>query len=126
MKINFAHICESAFIIQNGTPGVIGIFSRIKSQALPAFRDNTTIIVNFGPNDKKQHIVSVSGKSPSGIEIVKPVDQKVGPSLNENSNLGMILEIKNIEFNEVGRYLFEIFIDGNKLGILPLDLELLK
>lgn len=120
IKFNFAHICEDVYLLQNGTPAVIGIFSEIIGENKPIIRPKMALILNFTPNDKEPHIIDIVIKSPSGEKIKEYKGNKVGLQEEQDQNLGFIMDFYNIKLEEEGVYNFEIFIDNNLITTLPL------
>ncbi len=125
IKLNFVHLCEYAFVLDKGTAGIIGIFSKVKSKSRPA-NFSITVILNIDPNDTEKHIVSFVVKAPSGSQIIKPLEKEIGPAVNKNQSLGIIANIQNIKLREEGKYKVEIIIDKKKIETLSFDFEVLK
>ena len=126
IKLNFAHLCEYAFILNNNTPGIIGIFSKITSKSKPVIRDNIAVILNINPNDTDEHIVRIVLKSPSGSETLNPIEGEIGPAYNKDQSLGLIINIQNIKLEEEGVYNIEIFVDEKRIETLSFTFEVEK
>lgn len=126
VKLNFAHLCEYASILQNGTPIIIGIFSEISASSLPVTRINTALVLNFNIDDKDSHRVKITIKSPSGKEIMTPFQRDIGPVKDVNQNLGIVLSIGNIKIEEEGMFNVEIIVDDKVLRKLPFTFSISK
>lgn len=125
IKLNFVHLCEYAFVLDNGTAGIIGIFSKVKSKSKPA-NFSITVILNIDPNDTEKHIIRFVVKAPSGSQAIKPLEKEIGPAINKNQSLGMIASIQNLRLKEEGKYKVEVIIDKKKIETLSFDFEVEK
>lgn len=119
MKLNFVHLCEYGFITNKGLPGIIGIFNRIEGSNFPIIYPSMTVVLSIQVNDKELHEVSIGIKTPSGKEIIKPINKSIGPADNEEQGLGLLATINNIKFEEEGDYEILILVDGKEMGIIP-------
>ena len=61
IKLNYAHLCDMAFLSQEGKVNIIGIFKTIFSQNFPAIHPKFSIAVSFLINDeaKGSHNVKI-------------------------------------------------------------------
>lgn len=113
MKLNFAHICERAFISEYNIPSIIGIFSKVRAASLPATRRNTGVILNFNPEDTNKHSVLLELKSPSGKKITeRKIDMESADSTD--GSLGFVSNFPNLALEEEGIYVFSVIMDENK------------
>jgi len=126
VKLNFAHLCEYASILENGTPILAGIFSRMSGSSLPATRSNTSLVLNFSIDDKNTHSLNLVIKSPSGKEIIPPLKRDIGPVVRPDKNLGVLVNIGNLKIEEEGTFNVEIIVDDKILEKLPFTFNLLK
>lgn len=126
VSLNFAHICEYAFLLENKSPGIIGVFSNIETSKVPLLVPHITVIVNIKPNDTNPHKLLMTVKSPSEKEVLKPLQKEVGPVESADKNFGLIINIANLKLEEEGIYNFDIFIDGKKLTNLFFRLQIKK
>ena len=125
IKLNYAHLCEYAFIKDNGTPGIIGIFSRIKSKLKSITLNNIALVLNIIPGDTNKHKLNIIIKSPSKKTSFKFEDD-IGLIDKKTQSLGTIINIQNLKLNEEGKYNVEIMINKKKIESLPLLFEIEK
>jgi hypothetical protein len=126
MKINFGHLCENAFLNENNTPSLIGVFSKLITAELPARRNNIGIVFNFQPSDSKKHKISMVIISPSGKEISKSPETDLQTPKELGHNIGFITNTGPLALPEEGNYKLELFIDKEKVDSLPFALKLSK
>lgn len=121
MKLNFIHLCEYGLITDRGLPGIIGIFTGIQTPGFPAVHPSITVALNIQVDDHETHKVTIKIKAPSGKEIIKPFEQKIGPADAPEQGLGLLATIVNIKFEEAGVHEILILVDGQELKKLPLQ-----
>jgi hypothetical protein len=126
MKVNYAHICESASVSSNGNPNFIGVFNGIAAREVPTVHKQASIVINFNPEDTDPHKIKVEILSPSGKEVIKPVEGTTGPAPSKNGAIGYILNVVSMGLDEVGRYSIKFFVDDKLIHVLYFDLELIK
>ena len=113
MKINFAHICEKAFLSSEGKVNILGVFNDIFSKSKPALHSQSYVVFSFTPEDKESHSLKVIIKSPSGEEVLELYNSKTNPAIDSKSSLGFIFEIKNLILKEEGTYSINFFVDND-------------
>ncbi len=125
-RLNFCIFCEYSVISKEGTPSFVGVFSQIIGKNLPFVRSEMSVVVNYFPEDTKKHELKIIVKSPTG-EIIHSTDSaSPGPASSKENDLGFIFKIQNLKFEGGGIYNFEIFADGEKIGVAPLEVKLEK
>src|SRR3990167_2750192 len=104
LKLDFAIICDNAFLDANGKLNINGVFDTIKSTGFPAAHKNMSIVIKM--------------KMPEGLynEIVKIKKDKSGTHQ-------FIQHFINTIFPEAGDYAVEIHINGNLIETSKLILE---
>ena len=113
-KLNFIHVCDSAFISQQGNLNIIGIFENILVAKFPAIHPRITIVFNVaGNNGTHEFLLQIKDEKNHGI----------GPEIKGNFQLdgnkqtfGFIGTIGNIKFEHEGIYYVDITVDGKDLG----------
>lgn len=120
LKLNFAHICEKAFLSQDGKINIIGDFDRIKVMPLEQGKllVRFTVVTNFsGPiGDYQQEIKIVQqGKSNfvSKVQSTLKIQDKKAGSIVE---FGLLL-------SDYGEYDIKILVDRNEYIAMPLLVE---
>jgi len=124
-RLNFCIFCEYSLVSKQGTPSFIGVFSEVIVKKLPATRGRMDVVVNFFPDDINKHDLIVVVKSPDG-GTVKSFPNHVTPAASKESDVGFMLAISNIKFEKEGIYNFEILLDNNKIGTVPLTIKIEK
>lgn len=74
--IDFAHICESVIVAQNGNLSIINIFNQIKSSSFPAVHPNLTVVIG-ATGEEGEYEVNIQIKK-KGEE--KPVNSQLLPN----------------------------------------------
>lgn len=120
IKINYAHICDVAFLSQGGKANVIGIFKNIFSKDFPASHPKFSIIVSI-------LVIKMRGVHTEAIKIFRSSDQKIiGPEIkvefnvqNDSQELNFIGDIVNTVFEKPDEYGIKIFFDGEEVYSIP-------
>ena len=123
IRVNFAHVCDMAFLSQGGKVNIIGIFKRIFGKNFPANHPRFSIIVSLTAED-------AIGSHTENIKIIREDDKKeIIPELNVNfkvnekiQDLNFIGDIINAKFEKPGKYLIKIIFDNEEIHSIPLDL----
>jgi len=127
--INWAFLCDYAYVDPGGKPSIIGMFENIRTAQLPSRHPQIFLVmqvmVQGGENVKIGAIIS----SPSGKEITKisppPFTAPTGNS-PEPKKFVLVLSFYHIEFTETGEHHVEIFIGDNCIHSIPFNLILVK
>ncbi len=120
VKLNFAHLCDMAFLSQEGKANIIGIFKVILSQQFPIIHPKLSVILNLstdGNIGKHKGVIKITKK-----ENADPIVPKLGfefevrKTENNNDNeINLIGDISGIKFENPGDYLVRISIDDNEI-----------
>lgn len=127
--INWAFICDYAYVDPGGKPSIIGMFENIRAAQLPSRHPQIflvmQVVVQSGENVKIGAIIS----SPSGKEIAKisppPFNAPAGNS-SEAKKFVLVLSFYHIEFTETGEHHVEIFIGEHCIHSIPFNVILVK
>lgn len=122
IKINFAHICDMAFLSQGGKANIIGIFKVIFANSFPTTHPKFSIITSFS-------LKNWEGKHTQVIKIVHAEDEKeIGHPIaiefmadKKMEEINFIGDIINTSFDRSGKYFVRIYIDNNLIHSVPLD-----
>lgn len=120
IKVNYAHICDLAFLSQGGKANIIGIFKTIFSKSFPASHPKFSIIVSI-------IVTNMRGVHSETIKIFRKSDQKIiGPEVkvefnvqNDLQELNFIGDIVNAVFEKPDEYNIKIFFDGEEIYTIP-------
>ena len=122
IRLNFAHICENAFLSQDGKINIIGDFDRISIKRqipeAPLFF-SFYVVTNFTVDPDKQYTQEILLiNTINGSEIAK---QKVEQDI-KNEKIGIIAQF-NVQFPSEGLYKIVIKLNGSLYNELPLKVE---
>jgi len=122
VKLNFAHICDMAFLSREGKVNIIGIFKIIYSSKFPSTHPKFSVVTSLTVENER------IGEHKEYIKIIRKKDNKeIGPNLeaslkviSEKQELNFIGDIIGIRFEEPGDYIIKIFFDEKEVCSIPL------
>ncbi len=123
IELNFAHLCDTAFLSQTGRLNIINIIEYINVEKLPNVYPRLTLVINAD---------LPKGKHKIKIRIVRQIDKHEVTKLEQNlpskgeATVGMVSQIMNIKFDEEGKYGIEIWIDDEPMKQLDLAVRLVR
>ena len=114
IKVNYSHICEKAFLSQNGNLNIIGIFESIASAKFPVTFPQLSIVTSLegDPGSHKMMIKIIN--TDNGEETIKPITLNINVSNQNNpgvtgaQNLRIIGDINNLVIKDTGNYEVQI------------------
>lgn len=123
-KLNFVHLCDTAFFSQEGKLNVIGIFKVIGTRQLPVVHPKLSVVLNLTLSKpaklKLQILKRETGETIAKLEA--KLEQK-----NENEHekeINFISDFNSIKFEENGEYRVEIWIDDELIEVIPFFVQL--
>jgi len=122
IKLNFAHICENAFITEGSKNlNIIGIFENINAIKFPAVHPKFSVVtVIQGNMGKYEQILTITNEK-TKEEISRIAGQSNISVLNGKTIfIGTFVMTK---FPLQGKYLVNIFIDNNKIGTVEFNVK---
>jgi hypothetical protein len=124
--INFAHICDQAFLSQDGKLNIIGIFQNIQTKKLPFNYPKITCALNLNVTQKsvlKLQIVHGTNK-----ELIAKMEGNITPKEDtlKHMEVGFMSDFQGIRFETAGLYHFEIWINGKLEKIIPFQIHHIK
>ena len=132
ITINYAHLCEKAFLSQNGNLNLIGIFERISSPKFPLSFPQLSIVTSLtGDPGEHQLMIKIINKKDQS-EITKDITLNITIQNPENQsnpqaqNLRIIGDINNISLQEIGEYEVKIFLNRHQAYAIPFSVEKVK
>ncbi len=114
--LNFAHICETAFLSQQGKLNIIGMFEQINAVQFPVKQAKMTLVMNLNLKE---------GKYPFKIRMIHEEKNtevaKIEGELNckKEGKTGLINEFLDVGFTESGQYAIEIWVNNEPTGKVP-------
>ena len=117
MNITYAHLCEKAFLSQNGNLNLIGIFEQFASQEFPvSFKQLSLVTTIKGEPGKHQLQIKIINTK-SGEEMIKPISLNLNIAAEKeggNRSVRIIGDINNLVIKEPGVYEVQIFLNDEK------------
>lgn len=116
MKLEFAHICDTAFATENTKNlNIIGIFEKINASNFPVVHPSFSLVAGTkgepGIHRKKFKIINKD----NGNIIVETQDSEF--VITEGTDKGYFAnKFMGVVFPEAGNYKIEIIIDDNPVG----------
>lgn len=113
VKLNFLHVCENAFVSQDGKLSIISIFNQIRANKFPAAHPKLSIVSSVSGG---------VGKYTEMIEIVSPRAEVIAQVENdieiqrEGGSANLIASFVNLIFLMSGKYIIRVKINGNVLS----------
>ena len=130
-KLNFAHVCDYAFNGEGGKLCIIGVFKNIILQDISKPHPQMFVVTNLSvakmAGSYKQEIKLV--RESDGEEIIKPLVFNFSFSEGNTEvpvDVGVIAQLNNVLFSELGKYFFQIYFDENLLAKVPIFVNSLK
>jgi len=125
MEIHYAHLCEKAFLSQNGNLNLIGIFETVASKQVPVSFPQLSIVTALkaeaGKHQMTIKIIHIESKEEMIKSIVFNMDVPEGKEKDENKkkNLRIIGDINNLVLKEYGAYEVQIFLNDEQAYTIP-------
>lgn len=125
VKLNFAHLCDMAFLSKEGKVNIIGIFKTIFSQNFPAIHPKFSVVISF--------LISKGSQGNHGIKIrmVKKDENKSNmpdlnfnfevseSAINQDGEMNFIFDAAGINFESPGEYEIIIILDDKEIKKIP-------
>lgn len=116
MEIEIFTLCDYAAEGQPGKLTIVGTFDTLYCHQVPVVHPNCSIAIRIRMGEKEagQHHLEIKFQSPSRKELTKIQGQlNVVPNPNTNySTTNMVVNFPNLELKELGKYTFELWLNG--------------
>lgn len=129
MKIHYSHLCEKAFLSQNGNLNLIGIFETILSHKFPVNFPQLSLVTSIeGSVGKHQMMIKIINKK-TEEELMKPITLNInveGPAENTGKkvqNLRIIGDINNLTLPGEGQYEVRLFMNDEHVYSIPFAVQ---
>jgi len=136
IKINFAHLCDDAFMLKDvDKANIFGIFRVIRGRTFPLQYPKITVVIGFTAAEEKEgeHKISLKMmREKDGKEITKmeiPINilkmeayKKQGylpVKQRREQEMNVIGHMEKITFEKPGEYSVKIFFDEEEIHSLP-------
>ena len=108
--LNFVHLCENAFLSQDGKLSVIGILKKIILPKFPITYPKMMAVVNV--QMQKPVKLKIQILKQEAREVITKVEANIGnKDLEKEHEVGFLADFQNVKFEKPGPYLLEIWID---------------
>ena len=116
-EIRLAALCDHALVGQDGTVTLIGIFRNISVSGLPAQHPRMFLVAILGL-DIGAHTVIVRLLKPDGQQAM-PNPPEISVHAVAGQDVNVIVELNNMSFTTYGMHRFQLTVDGDAIGDLP-------
>jgi len=124
LELHTLLLCDYALTAQDGKISVIGVFSQINVQRLPAAHGRCFIVAILeaspGPHELTFQVISPSGRPT--LQQAPRLRIDVPPNA---STANIVAELKGMRLEEIGRYRIEVRAGDRILGSSPFTANLI-
>jgi hypothetical protein len=127
MNLDIALLADAATVDAGGKLNILGAFHRLRGPSFPLRHGRISLVLRFAPERGD------AGKMAVGIRLVGPEDQEVvrldgevahrGGEIPDHARIPQVLNLDGIVFPTPGTYRFEVRVDGDEVGSVPLHVE---
>ena len=119
-EVRLAALCDHALVGQDGKVSLLGIFRNISVTGLPAQHPRMFLVAILGL-EAGTHTVIVRLRKPDGGQAgTNPPEIAVQAVTGQDVNV--IVELNNLSFATYGTHRFDLEIDGEAAGSLPVSI----
>ena len=119
-EIRLAALCDHALVGQDGKVSLLGIFRNISVSGLPAQHPRMFLVailsLDVGP-----HSVVVRLMRPDGQQAM-PNPPEISVHATAGQDVNVIVELNNMNFTTYGTHRFQLSVDGDAIGDLPVSI----
>ena len=119
-EIRLAALCDHALVGQDGKVSLLGIFRNISVSGLPAQHPRMFLVAILGL-DVGPHSVIVRLMRPDGQQAM-PNPPEISVHATAGQDVNVIVELNNMNFTSFGTHKFQISVDGDAVGDLPVSI----
>lgn len=121
-------VADYANVDQGGKLNVLGAFGRIYAHQFPAVHASLHLVVKLGADFEdfgKQQGLQVRFRDADGkILLALPtMNFTVNPKATPIPEVNFIIQVQNLMLPAPGQYDFEILVDDEPIGLLPIAVE---
>ena len=119
-EIRLAALCDHALVGQDGKVSILGVFRNISVTGLPAQHPRMFLIAILGL-DAGTHQIVVRLRKPDGGQSM-PNAPELSVNAIAGQDVNVIVELNNLSFATYGTHRFDLEIDGDAAGSLPVSI----
>ena len=106
---------------------IVGTFDQISSQAFPATHPSCSLAcrLRFSEKEKGTHDFKLRLIDSTGREVIPAIEGNINvgiPTSHQYAAINIVGNLNQLKFEKEGRYSFELYVDGNWVTGLPLNL----
>lgn len=116
-EIRLAALCDHALVGQDGKVSLLGIFRNISVSGLPAQHPRMFLVAILGL-EPGAHTVVVRLLRPDGQQAM-PNPPEISVHATAGQDVNVIVELNNMSFASYGTHHFQLSVDGEAVGDLP-------
>ena len=116
-EIRLAALCDHALVGQDGKVSLLGIFRNISVSGLPAQHPRMFLVAILGM-EAGAHAVVVHLLRPDGQQAM-PNPPEISVHASAGQDVNVIVELNNMSFATYGTHRFQLSVDGEPVGDLP-------
>ncbi len=116
-EIRLAALCDHAIVGQDGKVSLVGIFRNISVSGLPAQHPRLFLVAILGL-EVGAHSVVVRLLRPDGEQAL-PNPPEISVQASAGQDVNVIVELNNMSFTTYGTHRFQLSVDGEAVGDLP-------
>jgi uncharacterized protein DUF6941 len=119
-EIRLAALCDHALVGQDGKVSLLGIFRNISVSGLPAQHPRMFLVAILGL-EVGSHSVVVRLLRPDGQQSM-PNPPEISVQAAAGQDVNVIVELNNMSFTTYGNHRFQLSVDGEAIGDLPVSI----
>ena len=119
-EIRLGALCDHALVGQDGKVSLLGIFRNFSVSGLPAQHPRMFLVAILGL-DVGPHTVIVRLLRPDGQQAM-PNPPEISVHAAAGQDVNVIVELNNMSFTTYGMHRFQVNIDGEAVGELPVTI----
>lgn len=124
MDILVAVLCDAATDSQ-GKLNLLGAFDTINAAQMPAVHPQCSVALRvvFEKNEEGQHKVRLDFVDEDGRPVMPPIEMPMLVEVPDEAiftSRNFIVNIQHLKFAKPGLYSFNVFMDGEQKGSIPL------
>jgi len=126
--IDWVFLCDYAFVDAAGKASIIGVFENVNAPTLPIHFPQMYVALGMklGPGDNLE--LSSVLSSPTGKEVARINPQRIvfPPNAPSGGKAFFAFGFYGAQISETGEHHIEIFVNGNCIHSIPLNVSIIK
>ncbi len=115
-RLNFVHLCDTAFLSQDGKLNIIGILKKIILPKFPTTYPKMMAVVNVQMKQPVKLKIQILKKE--AREVVTKVEADIGnKNVEKEHEVGFLADFQNVKFENPGPYLLETWLNDEMVDV---------